>query len=212
MADRRRGGLIAAGVLVLGIGLTGCGSSEPEPLVSGVRTADDHGYHGNYLTKPYVVPDVALNDTEGEPHSIATSEKPLRVVFYGYTKCPDVCQIMMSTISAALAKLPAGQQDQIEVDFVTTDPPRDTGPVLREYLDRFGTGYVGLTGELPEIMKVAEPMKVFIGDGRRLPSGGYEVDHSSYVFGVTGDGVRVIWSQGTSPAEMAADMIKLLKS
>ena len=127
----------------------------------------------------------------------------------------DLANRAIETANQAFAswrKVPAEQRDQVEVVFVTTDPARDSGRVLRSYLDRFDDGYVGLTGPLPEIIRMAEPMKVFVAEGRKLPSGGYEVDHSTYVFGVTGDKARVIWTQGTSPAEMSADIIKLLKS
>ncbi len=210
MADRRRLAL-TAGLLGVVLLVAGCGSSPEGSAGPGIQTVDNDGWKGAHLDSPYVVPDIALTDTEGEEFSLAASPAPLKIVFYGYTKCPDICQIMMSTIASALTRV-GGDRDKVEVVFVTTDPARDTGPVLREYLDRFGSGYVGLTGDLDTIMKLGDPMKVFIADGKKLPSGGYEVDHSTYVFGVTGDDVNVIWTQGTSPADMAADMIKLLKS
>lgn len=222
MADRghgarRRLGYVAL-LAALAVGVAGCSSSgeggdpDSSAVVEGVSTGDDHGFEGAYLSSPYVVPDVSLDDTDGASFSLAASDAPVKIVFFGYTKCPDICQIMMSTISSALTRLDAEEKKQVEVVFVTTDPARDTGPVLREYLDRFGTGYVGLTGSLPTIMRLGDPMKVYIAKGKKLPSGGYEVDHSTYVFGVTGADVRVIWTQGTSPAAMAADIIKLLKS
>lgn len=194
--------------------LAGCGSSGSGdgPLVSGVSQGEDYGYHGSYLTSPYVVPDIALEDTTGKAYSLARAAAPVKIVFYGYTNCPDICQIMMSTIASAMTRLSEKQRKQAEVVFVTTDPARDTGTVLREYLDRFDSGYVGLTGPLKTIVGLGEPMKVYVAKGRKLPSGGYEVDHSTSVYGVTGDQVRVIWGQGTTPADMAADIIKLLKS
>jgi protein SCO1/2 len=83
--------------------------------------------------------------------------------------------------------------------------------VLRDYLDRFDPGFIGLTGPLTSISALAKPLHVYLEKGTKLPSGGYEVDHSTYASGVIGDDVRVIWNQGTSPADMAADIIKLLK-
>jgi protein SCO1/2 len=99
--------------------------------VSGVQQQDDRGYEGAYLDTPYVVPAISLPDTSAEPYSVATAKAPLKVVFFGYTKCPDICQIVMSTIASAVTRLDAEQRDQVEVVFVTTDPARDTGPVLR---------------------------------------------------------------------------------
>lgn len=209
MSGRRGAAVVAAALALLA---AGCGSGPQGAPVAGLVTGDNHGYQGSYLTAPYPIPDIALEDTGGEPFSLAESAAPVKVVFFGYTQCPDICQIMMSTISSALARLEPEQRRQVQVVFVTTDPARDTGAVLREYLDRFGEGYVGLTGELPRIIELGDPMKVFIDKGRKLPSGGYEVDHTTYVFGVTGAEVRVIWTQGSSPAAMAEDIVRLLDS
>lgn len=214
MADARRRRLLGAAAALTACALVaGCGSSSEDtgPLVS-VQTADNHGYHGTYLDAPYVVPDIALDDTDGKPFSLARSDATLKIVFYGYTNCPDICQIVMSTIASALTRLDDAQRRQVEVAFVTTDPARDTEHVLRTYLDRYDDTFVGLTGPLKTITRLGEPMKVFVEKGKKLPSGGYEVDHSTYTYGVVGDQVRLIWARTTSPAELAADIIKLLKS
>ena len=209
---RIRQGLV--GLLAVAVLLSACGAEDDTggPLASGITQSDDHGYHGAYLENPYVVPDLALTDTGGEPYSLAASPAPLKLVFFGYTNCPDVCQVVMSTIASALTRLDAAQREDVQVVFVTTDPARDTGKVLRTYLDRLDPTFVGVTGDLDRIIDLARPMKVFIAKGTKLPSGGYEVDHSTYVFGVTGDQARLVWTQGTSPAEMAADIIRLLSS
>lgn len=212
MADRRPRGLAVA-LAALALGLTGCGSSGTDGLpVSAVQGADNHGYHGTYLDTPYVVPDITLTDTAGRPYSLATSTAPLKLVFFGYSHCPDICQVVMSTIASAVARLDADQRSQVQVVFVTTDPARDTGPVLRTYLDRLDPHFVGVTGDLGRIVDLAKPLKVFIAKGRRLPSGGYEVDHTTHVFAVSGDEARLAWAQGTSPSAMSADIIRLLTS
>lgn len=211
MAERRS--LLVVLLLALALAVSACGSSGDDgPVVSGMQTDDGDGYHGAFLDDPYVVPDLALDDTEGAPYSLAAADAPLKLVFFGYTNCPDVCQVVMSTIASAVARLDEAQRDDVEVVFVTTDPARDSGPALRTYLDHLDPDFLGLTGELGRIIDLAKPMKVFIAEGKRLPSGGYEVDHSTYVFGVTGDQARIVWTQGTSPAEMAADIIELLTS
>lgn len=210
MADRGRL-LLAALLAFVALAVAGCGSSDSGPLISAV-SADNHGYRGSYLDDPYIVPDIALPDADGTLYSVATAEAPLKLVFFGYTNCPDTCQIVMSTIAGAVTRLDAAQRDQVQVVFVTTDPARDTGRALRAYLNRFNPDFVGVTGDLSRIVDLAKPMKVYIEKGQKLPSGGYEVNHATYTFGVTGDQVRLVWSEDTSPAAMAADIIKLLKS
>lgn len=204
---------VAAALAVAVLALAGCGADDDGgPVLSGIKTSDNHGYDGAYLDDPYVVPDLSLTDTDGAAYSLATAPTPLKIVFFGYTHCPDICQVVMSTIASAVNRLDDEQRRDVEVVFVTTDPARDSGPVLRTYLDRLDPDFVGLTGDLDRIIDLAEPLKVFIAKGRKLPSGGYEVDHSTYVLGVTGDRTRVVWSQATSPAAMEADIIRLLES
>jgi len=205
--------LVAMLLAVVAFAAAGCGSGGDDSLpVSGVRGSDNHGYTGTYLDAPYVVPDLALTDTAGKPYTVATAPAPLKLVFFGYTHCPDICQIVMSTVASAVSRLDAGEQSKVQVLFVTTDPARDTATALRSYLDRLDPRFEGLTGRLGTVIDLAKPLKVYIAKGQRLPSGGYEVEHTTYVFGVTGDQARIAWPQDTSPAAMAADIIRLLKS
>lgn len=214
MADPRPRPRVAAalaGALAGVLLLTGCGGSGSGP-VSGVSTPGNHGYHGTFIgDTPYRLSATALTDTSGEPSSLAAQGAPVTIVFFGYSHCPDICQVVMSTIASALIRLEPDARDKVRVVFVTTDPARDTAPVLREYLDRFNSRFVGLTGSLATITEVGKPLHIFLEKGRKLPSGGYEVDHSTYVYGAVGTDTQVIWNQATSPAEMRADIIKLLK-
>ncbi|MFL6106257.1 MAG: SCO family protein [Marmoricola sp.] len=205
----RRVRLGLVGVLAGALLLAGCGGSGGP--VGGVSTPGNHGYHGTYLDDPYVIAPVALEDTSGKSFSLAGQTAPVQVVFFGYSHCPDICQIVMSTIATALVRMPKSEQEKVQVSFVTTDPARDTGPVLRDYLDRFNPSFVGLTGSLSTIDAMAKPLHVYLEKGTKLASGGYEVDHSTYVYGAVGGDVRVIWDQTTSPKHLEADIIKLLK-
>ena len=208
-APRARLALVGAVAAVLL--LAGCGGSGGGGPVSGVSTPGNHGYHGTYLGDAYPLPSTVLTDTDGKPFSLSVSKAPVKIVFFGYSHCPDICQVVMSTIASALIRLDPAQRADVQVSFVTTDPARDTEKVLRDYLDRFNSAFVGLTGPLSSITAAGKPLRVFVERGKKLPSGGYEVDHSTYVYGAVGAHAEVIWDQATSPAEMRADIIKLLE-
>lgn len=201
-----RGAALLLAILLL---LVGCGTTD-EPPVQGITTSDDDGYHGVLLDQPYDVPRVRLTDTAGRPFDLAAQPRRT-LVFFGYTNCPDICQVVMSTIASALVRLPQGMREQVQVAFVTTDPARDTRSALRTYLDRFNPQFTGVTGPLNHIERLGKAMKVFIKKGRRLPSGGYEVDHSTAVLSVDHGSGDLVWTSGTSPAEMAADLEKQLR-
>ena len=195
---RVRAALVAG---VLAAALTGCGGGP-----------DEGDYAGTLLTEPYVVPDTALSDTSGEPFSLAAdTDRRLTLVFFGYTRCPDICQVVMSSLASALTRIDDSLRDQVDVVFVTTDPARDDEATLREYLDRFDPTFVGLTGDLPTIVDVGLDLGVAVEKGERLPSGGYEVTHGTQVIGVDGgDRAPIVWTHGTSPAQFADDITLLL--
>lgn len=200
--------LLAAAAVALLAGCTKVEDTSNAIVVGG----DDDGYHGAVLTRPYDVPDETLTDTEGADFSLATDPRtPLTLVFFGYTHCPDVCQMVMSTITSGLTRLTPQEREQVAVVFVTTDPARDDAGTLRSYLDQFDDGFVGLTGDLDTISSVAEEVGVYVARGAKLPGGGYEVDHSTPVIGLDDAGsAPIVWTQGTSSQEYAEDIERLL--
>jgi protein SCO1 len=190
-------GLVAALLVVL----TGCSASN-------VKAGD---LHGQVLDPPFTVSKQALVDTDGQPYSLATStDKRLTLVFFGYTNCPDICGTVMGNLASAMTRLDDRDRDQVDVIFVTTDPARDTGPVLRRYLDRFDKSFIGLTGPIDEIAAVGK--SVAVGMGEKLPTGGYDVNtHTTQVTGIDSDDqAPIYWDRSTSSLQFAQDIHTLL--
>ena len=191
---------LAALALVLGVGLTGCSKSSADTFAGAV------------LHEPYHVPTAELTDTGGHSYSLADStDRRLTLVFFGYTHCPDECPTTMATLASAVLQLDDADRQNVQVVFVTTDPARDTGPVIRHWLDHFSSSFVGVTGSLPTIKKVAIDVGVPVEKGRRLASGGYDVTHGTQVLGVDAKNtVPVVWTLGTTAPEFAHDIHQLL--
>ncbi len=196
--------------------LTACAGQVDEaggPLVSNVQVNDADNLDGSVLARPYDVPEVTLRDTAGDPFDVgAAATKPLTLVFFGYTNCPDICQVVMANLASAVSRLEEPQRAQVGMVFVTTDPKRDTSAVLREYLDRFNPSFQGATGPLSRIVGLGAAMDVEITKGERLPSGGYEVQHGTQVVGlVPGGEAPYVWTEGTDPQEFADDISTILE-
>ena len=172
----------------------------------------DEELTGAVLSEPYVVPATPLTDTDGAPYSLSDStDKRLTLVFFGYTSCPDICQVVMQTLASAMTRLDEADREQVDVVFVTTDPARDDEAALRAYLDRFDPTFVGLTGRLPTIIDVGKALAIAVEHGEKLPSGGYDVTHGTSVLGIDRkDEVPIVWTQGTSATEFASDVHQLL--
>jgi protein SCO1/2 len=165
------------------------------------------------MQEPFQLKDVTLTDSDGEPYRTRSdTTKPLTLLFFGYTHCPDVCQIVMNDITAAVARLDDNAREQVGMLFVTSDPSRDDPSTLHDYLRRFDPEFEGLTGPLSLIKDVAGSVGVAIEKGDKLPSGGYAVAHGTYVVGVTPDGsARLIWTDGFSSKDLADDITKALR-
>lgn len=105
-------------------------------------------------------------------------------LFFGFTRCPDICPTTMLEMSQHLAALgPAA--DRLKVLFVTVDPERDTPDLLKDYLSAFDTRIVGLTGTAAEIAAVAKSYRAFY---EKVPSkagakeGDYTMNHAASVY------------------------------
>jgi protein SCO1/2 len=205
----RRLALGLVGILLLAL-VTACGGDSKPASGIAVSKPGNHGFNGVYLDQPYELASVELRSDRGEAVDLAKLPG-LNLVFFGYTNCPDVCQTVMSTIASALTRLPEADQDRIRVNFVTTDPARDTPEQLREYLDRFNPAFVGVTGSMADLVASAKPLGIEIEKGQKLPGGGYDVDHGTHTFAVRDGQSQVLWTAATSPAEMAADLKRLVK-
>ncbi|HEV2865122.1 MAG TPA: SCO family protein, partial [Allosphingosinicella sp.] len=81
-----------------------------------------------------------------------------RLVYFGFTYCPDVCPTDLQTIGAGLRRFeqsdPA-RAAKVQPIFITVDPRRDTPPVLARYVAAFHPRLIGLTGSEAEIARVA---------------------------------------------------------
>jgi protein SCO1/2 len=195
--------VFVAGLLVL---VTGCTS--PSTVANPRANPDPGGYlAGTSLPEPYTMPEVSLTDTAGQRYNLATSpSKPVTLLFFGYTHCPDVCTAVLSDLAITLQRIDQADRDQIQVVFVTTDPARDQEQQIRSYLDRFDPAFIGLTGSLSVIKRAAGQVGVDIEGMEKLPSGGYDIGHSAQVIGFSRAKGVVLWTPGTPIGDLEHDL------
>ncbi|HJQ04033.1 MAG TPA: SCO family protein [Nocardioides sp.] len=196
----RRTVVVAVALVVAALTLAGCGSK-------------DTSFSGDRLENTWPASPIELTDTSGAPYSLAksTEDHKLTLVFFGYTHCPDFCPLTMNNIAAAFNQLDGSDRADTGMVFITSDPARDTGSVLRGYLDRYNSSFVGLTGSLAAITKVATPFHIYISSGKLLPSGGRDLGgHTTLVLGMEDGKAVALWKQGTTANQFASDIHTLL--
>ena len=167
---------------------------------------------GTELDPPFEVSSTPLVDTDGAAYSLTEdTDKDLTLVFFGYTNCPDICGQVMATLAGTLTRLDDDQKERLDVVFVTTDPARDTGQVVQEYVDAFDPSIIGLTGDLEDIVEVGRSLAIGVDKGKKLPSGGYDVTHGTQVMAIdAADETPVFWDYDVSQAQLAHDVTMLL--
>jgi protein SCO1/2 len=133
------------------------------------------------------------------------------LIYFGYTYCPDVCPLGLTTVAEALDRLPETQQDAIVPVLVTVDPERDTPAVLKDYVAAFGPRFKGLTGSPEAVQAALKSWRVYSRKAEVRPDGGYLVDHSTFTYLMSPDGAYAThFSHGVSPEEMAQRLGELV--
>jgi protein SCO1 len=199
-----------AAVLLAGCAGSTGGADGADADDGAVRVNGATGWNGTTVEDGYPLPDVAFTDTAGRATSLAAeSRTPVTLVFFGYTHCPDICNVVLANVASALRGAPARVRDDVRLVFVSTDPLRDSTEVVREYLDRFDPSFEGLVGPVDDVASAARSL--FIGyekpDG--TTGGSYQVDHGTYTTGFLDGRASVVWSDTTSVADLRADLVRL---
>lgn len=131
----------------------------------------------------------ALTDQAGARITDRDLKGKVLVVYFGFTHCPDVCPTALTTIGAALKQLAPADRREVVPVFITLDPERDTPEVMKDYVEGFIPGGVGLTGTQEEIAEIAREYRIAyqkVADpSSALP---YTIDHASIVYVMGRDG------------------------
>ena len=152
----------------------------------------------------------ALTDQDGRRVTDRSFAGKYRIMYFGYTFCPDVCPTTAQTIGAAMRALdrsdPAVSAKVVPV-FVTVDPARDTPAALKQFVSAFYPRFVGLTGTPDAIAAVRRTYGVFAGTGKAAPGGGYLVNHSNAAYLMDPDNKPVVLLPTDQGAQATADEI-----
>jgi len=121
-----------------------------------------------------------------------------------------VCPTTIGDLAAALREVSPAVRRRVTVVFVTVDPARDTGPVLRAWLDHYDHSFVGLRGTERAILAAGRAAGVPLVPPPKHHGRSYAVDHGALLVPYSPGGkAHVVYTQGFQVADYAHDM-KLL--
>lgn len=133
-----------------------------------------------------------------------------RLIYFGYTFCPDVCPVDMQKLGLGMRALEAGDPQlaaRVQPIFVSVDPARDTPEILTEFTDNFHPRLLGLTGPQEQIDAMVQAYGSWAQLGEPNEEGNYLVDHMNNVvlYGTQGEPLAIIDMSG-SGAEIAGQI------
>jgi protein SCO1/2 len=183
-------------LLAAALGLAaGCSSpSAPPPL------------EGASIGGPFV-----LTDQNGRTVRDSDFAGRYRLIYFGYSFCPDVCPTDLQTIGRALDRFEKEAPDRarrVQPLFITVDPARDTPAVLKTYVAAFHPRLIGLTGSQEQIAQVKDAFGIASTRREGSSANDYLVDHSrmTFLFGPEGKPIALIPSdQGVDATLKALD-------
>ncbi|MGY2734290.1 SCO family protein [Sphingomonas sp. UYP23] len=189
------------GALLLTVSTVGCSGSAPPtraPL-DGVR-----------IGGPF-----RLIDQNGKARSDRDFAGRYRIMYFGYTFCPDVCPTDLQTIGAGLRLFEAQDAKraaEVVPIFVTVDPKRDTPAVLNAYAAAFHPRMIGLTGSPAAIAAAAKAYGVTADVEKPNAEGGYLVAHSRFAILMDPAGKPVVLLPADkTPRDVAAELDRWVK-
>lgn len=155
--------------------------------------------------------ELRLTDHNGVPRTLADFKGKVVLVFFGFTRCPDVCPTTLA--AAKQAKEMLGKDGgRLQVLFVTVDPERDTPELLANYVPGFDPSFLGLYGDADATARTAREFKVFYQKVPGSTPDNYSVDHTaaSYIFDPEGR-LRLFAKHGQGADALVHDITLLLQ-
>jgi protein SCO1/2 len=194
--------LLAALLPVLTLAACGPGGSANSP-------AERPPLEGAAIGGPFT-----LADKAGKTVTWDDFKGKYRIVYFGYTFCPDACPLDMQQVMKGFAQFEQASPERaakVQPIFITVDPERDTPKVVGQWTAAFSPKLIGLTGTPAQVKQAAKAFAAYYAKGEET-SGGYLMDHSRTAFLMDPDGkpIALLAVDKGGPA-VAADLEKWVK-
>jgi protein SCO1/2 len=96
---------------------------------------------------------------DGKPFSSQALEGKPYAIYFGYTRCGDVCPTTLSRL--VKLRREAASDQALNIVFVTIDPTHDGQKEVGKYAELFGSPIIGLTGSQGQIDQIKKQYGIF---------------------------------------------------
>ena len=171
---------------------------------------DDENWNGKDISG--LMPELAfeLTGTSGDTVTAEQTDGNIRLLFFGFTSCPDICPATLQKLSRAVKDLPAEMRADTQIVFVSVDPQRDTPERIDSYVSFFSDRAIGLTGEEPALRELSKRYRTTFGYDEPDAEGNYNVSHSGAVYVFDREGkARLLIRPELSVEDIRMDLVAL---
>ncbi|HMO76538.1 MAG TPA: SCO family protein [Sphingopyxis sp.] len=193
-------------ILFAGAALAACDGPASAPAAGG---AAQPPLQGASIGGPF-----ALTDQNGGTVRDTDFAGRYRIVYFGYSFCPDVCPVDLQKLMRGLAafeKADPARGATIQPIFITVDPERDTPEALQPFVARYHPRLLGLTGTADQIAAAAKAYAVTYHKVEGSAPDRYLMAHAQLAFLMDPDGKPVALLPLDNPAtdadEGAPDLV-----
>lgn len=130
--------------------------------------------------KHSIIPRYLLQDPNGRSVTSEDFRGRFQLITFGYTYCPDICPTTLVEMAEILKQL-GDSAAHVQPIFISVDPERDTGKILRTYTEFFDPRILGLTASPALIRRAADNFRIRFAKVREPGAAPdrYAVDHSA---------------------------------
>ena len=194
--------------LIVAVSLAACSAApEPAPPLQGAT-----------IGGPF-----ALTDQRGQAVTDRDFAGQYRLIYFGYSFCPDVCPVDLQKLMMGLTafeKADPTRGARIAPIFITIDPARDTPAALAPFVARYHPRLLGLTGSDAAIAQAAKAFLVTYQKQEGSAPDRYLMGHTqlAYLMGPQGEPLALLPIDDVTtpddegrPALVAADLDRWVK-
>lgn len=146
----------------------------------------------------------SLTDHNGNAVTNESWPGKYKLVFFGFTSCPDICPAALDRMTSALNTL-GDKAQSIQPLFITVDPAHDDAATLKAYLSKYHPSILGLTGSDAQLKQTEDAYKIYAA---KLDDGSGMMAHSSFMFLMSPDDKLLEIFRDSDPADDVAGKIQ----
>lgn len=102
------------------------------------------------------------------------------MLFFGFTHCATICPATLTKLDLAHPKLHS-LDPRLQIVFISLDPERDSLAKLNQFLGRYRTDFIGVTGKIQNVRKLQSQFGIYAEPDTKTAGDNYQLIHTASI-------------------------------